>query len=328
MAFKYRARSDEDREKRAAGGGDFVGIWKPEFKVYSVKDGANAVRILPPTWDDAKHYGWDVYVHYQIGPQNQQVLCLAKTFNKACPVCEAKLRGDGGPQVKGEKHPLAPTRRVAMWVMDNTKPEDGPMIWGCPQTLDTDIVKVSKDRETGQYYLLDHPTDGYVVFFDKTGDQRQTKYLGVSLARRPSSVADNVLDYVERHPLPDCLTIPTYADVLAIYEGGVPGGVPEEDVEPEASRERPQWDRDGRQPQENNETGGRGKWEEPPPPDSDQGYGSEANHTAPEPEPEPEPERKPKPSINPKADAPAGDKAPTAAEQLRAKFAAKKAAGK
>ncbi len=86
MAFQYRKRSADEVEKRAnQQGGDFLSLFKSEYKQYKVKKGDNFIRILPPTWEDAEHYGLDVHVHYSVGPQRETVICMNKTFDKSAP---------------------------------------------------------------------------------------------------------------------------------------------------------------------------------------------------------------------------------------------------
>jgi hypothetical protein len=330
MAFKYRARSTEDVEHRATTGGrDDSGIFKPEFKTYKVKDGANYIRLMPATWDNPRHFGYDVWVHYGIGPGNAQVLCLAKMFKRKCPICEARTRGEGGAEVKGEKHPLAPTRRVAVWMVDMNDTAAGLQLWAMAQTLDQDMVKVTKDPETGSYCFPDHPTEGYNISFEKTGDKRQTKYMGIQLGRRPNSVPQRLLDYVEDHPVPSCIIVPTYEEVQMMYDGGAG---PEDDTHQTGATDAEDWGStpdDGRRPDNNRETGKYARetkpddgWDNAPLPTSEADYGgaAPAEETAAKPttsRPKVAPKEDPAPAAK-AADAPStGGKA----QSLRERFA-------
>ncbi len=224
MAFQYRARSNEDWEKRSAQqGGSFEGFIKDEFKTYTVKKGDNFIRILPPTWDNAEHYGTDAWVHFSVGPDNASVLCLHKMKGEACPICEARARAerDGDKELADE---LKPARRVVVWIIDRKDEGAGPLIWGMPWTLDRDIAKVCRDKQTGAFYLIDHPDEGYDVSFEREGDGQRTKYTGVQLARRPSSVDTDVLDYIQEYPATDCFVWRSYDEVAKLFRGGLADG--------------------------------------------------------------------------------------------------------
>lgn len=219
MAFKYQRRSEADLDRRAnQKAGNYEGYVQDEFVTYAAKKGDNYVRILPPTWEDATHYGYDIYVHFQVGPDNGSVLCLSKMKNKPCPLCDARARAEktGDEELAGK---LKPTRRVAVWMLDMNEEKKGPMIWGMPWTLDRDIAKISKDKRSGQIFEIDDPDNGYNVSFEKEGDQRQTKYTGVQIDRKPSSVDEAWLEFIDDHPLPETLRFRTYEEVQELYEG-------------------------------------------------------------------------------------------------------------
>jgi len=228
--FHYQARSNEDWEKRASQqGGGFQGYILDDFRLYTLKKGENAIRILPPTWDGAKHYGMDVYTHFGIGPDKATVLCPLKMAEQKCPICEARAlaekRGDED-MVKD----LRPSKRVLVWLIDRKDEDKGPVVWGMPWTVDRDISKVSRDRGTGKYYFVDHPEEGFDIYFDREGEGIGTKYTGVQLARRATSVDEEWLEYIQAHPLPETLLIRDYEEILELFEGAAGGP-----AEPEAS---------------------------------------------------------------------------------------------
>lgn len=224
MPFQYRARKADDWDKRAnQQGGDFQGFITDEYRVYQVRKGENWIRILPPTWDDPTHFGFEVYVHYSIGPEKAAVLCLAKQPHPTegtvgpCPICEARARAAkvGDTELEDE---LKFNRRVMVWVLDRKEEEKGPLIWPMSWTMDRDIVKQARDRRTGEILLIDHPDDGYDVMFDKDGEGIKTKYTGIQLARRPSSVDAQHLDFIEGAPLPYVLRWRDYDEVKKLYD--------------------------------------------------------------------------------------------------------------
>jgi hypothetical protein len=231
-AFRYQARSDEDWERRASQqGGGFQGYISDEYRLYMVKKGENAVRILPPTWDGAKHYGMDVYTHFGVGPDKATVLCPLKMAEQPCPVCEARMLAEkrGDEDLVKE---LRASKRVLVWVIDRKDEDKGPVVWGMPWTLDRDITKVSRDRTTGKFYFVDHHEEGFDVYFDKDGEGIATKYTGVQLARRATSVDPNWLEYVQAHPLPETLLVRDYDEIKQLFEGGRAAEPPAEEPRP------------------------------------------------------------------------------------------------
>jgi hypothetical protein len=221
VAFKYRARTVEQWEARAnQSGSDYENFIKDEYRTYTPTSGENCIRILPPSpaWTDAPHYGMDVWVHYGVGPERASVICLFKMLEKPCPICEDRVRAE---RAKDEDlvRDLKPAKRVLVFIINRKDEAQGVLAWAMPYTVDRDISKVSKDRSTGTFYFIDHQEEGYDVYFDREGAQMQTKYTGVSLARRPSSISDKISDWLEDHPLPEALRWRDYSEIKRLYEG-------------------------------------------------------------------------------------------------------------
>lgn len=220
MGFKYQARSEDAWKKRAdQQGSQFDSYTRDEFKNYTLRNGDNIVRVLPPTWENPKHYGFDVWVHYSVGPNKGTVLCLNKMKNQKCPVCEAHTRAEMAGREDAKD--LKPGRRVLTWVLDR-KEETSPLLWAMPWTVDREISQVCRDRQTGELYQIDHPEAGFDISFDRTGKDLQTKYSGFQLARRPSSVHEQHLKFIDAHPLPDTLLWRDYDEVKYLFEGEAP----------------------------------------------------------------------------------------------------------
>ena len=214
--FNYTPRSPEQWKKREKGN-TFEGFIKDEFQGFSAKK-ENWIRFLPPTWENASHYGIDIWVHYSVGPENASVLCLYKMTGKPCPICEAHAKAESEGREDADK--LRPTRRVLVWLINrNDTKEKKPQYWAQPQTVDKEITKICRDRVTGQLYYIDHPDQGFDVTFDKDGEGMTTKYTGFQIVRQPSSIEDIYLEYAISNPLPDILLWRTYEEVKDLFEG-------------------------------------------------------------------------------------------------------------
>lgn len=220
MAFKYRPRDAQSWDRRAnQRGSEFEGFIKEELKLFSPKKGANAVRFLPPTFEDASHYAIDIYVHYGVGPNNASVLCLQQMKGERCPLCEARSKAlkVGDEEAARE---LRAAKRALCWMIDRNDEDRGPQLWAAPYTLDRAVSGLAKDRRTGKIYALDDPQGGYDVFFDKVGEKQRTEYTSVQIDRNPSDISDKIIAYIEQWPLPDTLIWRTYNEVAKLYAGG------------------------------------------------------------------------------------------------------------
>jgi len=209
-SFKYKPRSAEDLQKRMTIGGNREGFTVEGVKIFAPKAGTHTVRIMPPTWKEPEHYGFDVYGHYNIGPDGSSYLCLKRMKDKPCPICDERTRATReGDEDLAEA--LKWRRRVACYVIDRDNEREGPSLWFMPQSLDLDIVKISKDRKTGEVYNLDDPEDGYDLSFEREGQGLNTKYVGVVIERRTSPLSDEEdvaqrwLKFIEESPVPDLL---------------------------------------------------------------------------------------------------------------------------
>lgn len=212
------------------GASDFDKILTDGVKMWKPNDGDNRIRILPPTWDNADHYGIDIYVHYGVGADRGSYLDLHKMKNEDDPIHEAMeaARQDGDEDLAKE---LSAKRRVLVYLIDRDHPKDGVQAWAMPWGLDRDITNISKDKSSGEVYKVDHPRDGFDVEFVKKGAKMRTEYVSVAIARRSSDLGkDEWLEYAQDNPLPKMLNYYSYDHIKKAMGGGSYGR--------EASRDR------------------------------------------------------------------------------------------
>lgn len=243
-SFNYQPRPKEALKERAnMRGGNFDDIIKPQFKKFKVHDGKNLIRILPPTWDEARHYGYDIYVNYGIGADNQSYLSLSKMKNDKDPIAEAQRMAakEGDEKLARE---LQPRQRILMWVIDRNGEDEGPLLWAAPFTFDKALANVSFDEDTGEVIFIDDPEQGCDVRFYKEGTGLKTNYdaskmrlMKPSPIHQDEKLQDQWLEYVQQNPIPDCLQFYDYAHINNVFNGGVGGQ--EKDLSP-GEDERPQ----------------------------------------------------------------------------------------
>lgn len=228
--FKYRERSTEAVNKRATQqGGMYDSIILPKFPTFTPAEGVNELRILPPTWDDVEkygdHYGTDIYIHRNVGPDGQTYLCRAKMLGEECAICDARhdLEAAGAPLE--ESNELKVGKQVALYVIDRKDESAGPLVWTMSWTLDKDIAILSVDRKTGKAVLVDDPNDGFDIEFMREGKGLKTKYNGMQIARRPSPISENSklqdrwLQFIQDNPIPSTFQFYENEYMKTVYSG-------------------------------------------------------------------------------------------------------------
>jgi len=224
--FVYKGRTKDSVKKRAEqSAGLFDPIFHDQFTSWTPKTGDRRLRILPPTWDDPEHFGFDIYVHYGIGSDGKgSYLCASKMKNEPCPVCEERRRAEKAGDADYASD-LAPTKRVVYWIIDRDNESDGPILYAAPWTIDRDISKLSLDKRSGEILNVDDPVDGYDIEFSRDGAGIKTKYVGIQVARKSTTLADDPdtvdewLDFILENPIPTTFQFFSYERISEVFNG-------------------------------------------------------------------------------------------------------------
>jgi len=225
--FRYNRRSSSDVQQRAnAKGGNFDSIIKAKYKVYKIRDGKNLIRILPPTWDEARHYGYDIWVNYSVGVDNQSYLSLSKMKGEKDPLAEARREAERDGDKKLSKE-LQPRQRILMWVIDRNEEDEGPQLLAAPFTVDKALAALSFDEDTKEVIYLDDPKEGCDVRFYREGTGLKTDYPAEKMRiLKPSPLhpdkgqAKEWLEYIADNPVPECLQYYSYEHISNTFDGG------------------------------------------------------------------------------------------------------------
>jgi hypothetical protein len=229
-------------------GGSFDSYIKSKFKRYKVRDGKNLIRILPPTWEGAKHYGFDIHVNYGIGVDNQSYLSISKMKqlypdlkqleSAKDPIAEARREAEADGDEKTAKA-LQPRHRILMWVIDRLDEDEGPQLWDAPFTLDKDFCNLSLDEDTKEAIFVDDPEEGCDIRFYKEGTGMTTKYPASKMKLQAKSpihddekLQDDWLEFVAENPVPDCLEYHDYAHISEVFDGHVRVDKDDDDEKP------------------------------------------------------------------------------------------------
>ncbi len=231
--FSYPKRSVEDVQRRAKqSSGRYDSYLTAEVTWFRPKPGENCIRLIPWLSGDDKdyakyeekwgnHWGIDIIVHRNVGQDNGTYLCLDKMKGEPCPPCDA-WRGEDLDELK-------PSDRVLCWLIDRNDEKAGVQAWSMPLGVSKDISAASQVKGSGEVLLIDHPDEGYDVFFDVEGEKKRTQYKRVSVARDPSSLAESQktqdawLMHVLDNRLPDLLKYYETEYLEKILSGGQRG---------------------------------------------------------------------------------------------------------
>lgn len=224
--FRYQKRTKDDLKERAnMKGGNFDTYIKPKFKQWKPKEGKNLIRILPPSWDDARHYGLDIFVNFNIGADNQSYLSLSKHEKGNDPLAEARREA----QKEGDKDlakALNPSQRILYWIIDRNDEDEGPILWAAPFTFDKSLSNLCIDEDTKEVIFIDDPAKGRDVRFYREGSGLKTTYDPSKMkVLNPSPIHDDEglenewLDFIADNPLPEVLNFYDYDHIQATFNG-------------------------------------------------------------------------------------------------------------
>lgn len=209
---------------------DEIGTYGKGFKTV-IKDGVkewkipvadNCIRNLPPL-ENGTFYGLKIFVHYNVGVNKEQFLCLAQNFdNETCPVCEhqKQIRNEGASDK--EITALYPSKKYLFNIIDMNKKEEGVQLFNCPKTIAENMLSISKEEDTNEPIDISDAEAGYNFYFTRTGvGMIDTKYSGFRIARKPTMLENpDWLDEIK--PLEDALVIPSPEEMEEAVGTGTP----------------------------------------------------------------------------------------------------------
>jgi hypothetical protein len=230
--FVYKETEDSIFEQRLQNRGGFSreGIFKKGNKIFAPKVGEQyRIRILPPTWDGSKYYGYDAWIHYEVGPDKSSYLCLKKMKGEDCPICEALLSKQATTDPVYAKK-LRAKYKVVVYLIDRNDPDMVPKLWAMPPQFETNIVIQSRDEDTGKNLRIDNPDFGYDVLFNTVKGKTKDiafQYEGEKVARKSSPIANDektinaILEHIVDNPIPEVLEYKTYEYIKKVFEGAL-----------------------------------------------------------------------------------------------------------
>ena len=245
---KRQEASEQSKDDRGKYRGIFrddiqgLQLWKPgegdhEFDIipYIAGDNDPEKKIKPgdPT------YVLILWVHRGIGINEDSYICMAKTHNKRCPVCEYQAFLRDTEASDDEIKRWNPTRRTYynVLVYDNEKEQaKGVQIFDIAHYyMEPELLALSRPRsrggvETGEKIFFSSPDkDGKSIAFTREGTRRNTTYKAFKFIDRDYDLEEEILKQAKC--LDEIIHIPTYEEVKEALYLGLPDG--KEEAEPE-----------------------------------------------------------------------------------------------
>jgi hypothetical protein len=168
-------------------------------------------------------YVVDIFVHRGVGPNEDQYVCLAKSFNEPCPICEYRAeRVKEGDATEEELKALRPGRRVIYAVWDGDDQKKGVQIyevahWFMENPIQSIVKKPKRGGGLSEAIDFPHPDNGKSVAFEIKAVGKNRDYTGHQFVDRDEPIPDEILEAV---PVVDeLLHIPSYDEVHAAFFG-------------------------------------------------------------------------------------------------------------
>lgn len=211
-SFNYVPRDPKAAKERAERtGARFDSPFKQGFDTWRPKAGSNKIRILPATWDEPSHYGFEIEVHKYVGSTNSTYLCRAKNgMNKPCAICKAAKEAKAAGE-EDEAKQLQTSTQTVCWILDRAEDEQIPLLYPLSFTMDREITSLGIDEDSGKVLPIDHPDEGFDIRIKRAGAGLKTKYFGIAIDREPSPITDDtkewnkIMDFIEGNPIPEVL---------------------------------------------------------------------------------------------------------------------------
>jgi hypothetical protein len=190
-------------------------------------------------------YKADFWVHRNVGPNDDAVVCLAKTYGKPCPICEEYKRA---VDAYGFDDSRAKALKSSHQCLYNVKvydtPDDekkGVQVWQVAHFFfEKNIVELAKSpRKGGTDITFSDPDIGKSISFFRKGKEN-VSFSGFQFVDRDVAISDEDLESV--YCLEELVHVLTYEEVHELFYGSFspnsPVNPPPTSAEPSPGRSR------------------------------------------------------------------------------------------
>lgn len=256
LKAQLRERAQESYETKDDGG-KFSPYWTGmPFPKWKCGDGEHVIDVVmfpagenyptkshlksPPSPD--KWVTWlDVWVHTNVGPNEDMVICNASSYGEPCFICEdvASLRRQKPVDEELIKEIKAKRRAGYLIICRDSEAEErkGLQFFEVSHFhMEKELAKRARKPLGGGFILYADPWDGKSVYFRKEGKGLDA-FSEHNFIDRDYAIPDEMLEKVQ--PLANFLTRLTYEEVKKMHLSGTSGSTGDSQAEAEEHYEPP-----------------------------------------------------------------------------------------
>ena len=239
MAVQTRDRSERQStaRRRAEQHATFTRCYRvPDgVQVFQPKAGTYTLDIIPYkvskkkyaascTWADPgfEHYERTYFNHARIGPNEDAFTCAARTFEKACPICEYRSHNSKSMS-QDEAKALNTKERQIFLLYDRGEPSKGLQVWEISyflfgKLLDSRIKSDKRGDRAGFYFTDDEGRSLEITFEEKQiGQGKMLEAVSIDFAARDKPIPEKVLEKASGVCLDDLVIEVPYDKLKAIF---------------------------------------------------------------------------------------------------------------
>uniref|UniRef100_A0A6M3M3B2 Bacteriophage T4 Gp32 single-stranded DNA-binding domain-containing protein n=1 Tax=viral metagenome TaxID=1070528 RepID=A0A6M3M3B2_9ZZZZ len=165
-------------------------------------------------------YWLEVYIHQNIGPAKEWIVCPLRNYGKTCPICEEIDKRSAAGQEYDDYVEIALRRRCVYNIVcyDDPKEESkGVQVWEVSFKYgEKQIQLAAKAPRGGGIVPFSDPDIGKSISFEVAGDEYRT-IAGHKLIDRDYTLSDNVLEQVRE--LDKLIVIKSYEEIFKSFFG-------------------------------------------------------------------------------------------------------------
>jgi len=184
----------------------------------------------PNTKEGQWTYVLDIWVHGNVGVNQDSFVCPSRNYNQPCPICEYReeLRNEEEYDEDVVKSLYPKRRSIYNWLCyDDPKEEaKGIQVWDVAHFfMEKKLMAISKvparGGAGGGYVAFADPDEGRSIQFERKGSKNNTEFLGHQFVPREGyTITDEVLGLA--HQLDQIIHIPDYEELYTTFFGKPP----------------------------------------------------------------------------------------------------------
>ncbi len=206
-----RRAGSKKRDAQHRGGGEWTTLTIPDgVDIWQPKKGSHRIDIVPFVAGKGNpyaavgelYYERTYYIHRGIGPNNDSYICLAKTFDKPCPICEYRAKRAADPEADDKELKALKPKERQLWLVHDRSDEGKVKLWEFSHFLFGELLDMQRrDAEDDERHIaeFDDPDSGSqlkVSFSEEAFDGNSfLKAYNIDFRERKEGLPGGLLDH-------------------------------------------------------------------------------------------------------------------------------------